>query len=283
MKTFQTILTLRQAVLDYRILGKSIAFVPTMGNLHEGHMELIRVARMRGDIVVASIFVNPLQFGANEDFDSYPNTLEADKQKLIHEDCDILFAPSVTEMYPQGQPITTQVSVKGLGEGYCGESRPGHFEGVATVVTKLFNIVQPDIAFFGEKDYQQLAVIKQLTFDLSLPVEIIGVPTQRNEQGLALSSRNGYLTKDELSIAWQLNQTIEYTHTKLKEGNNDYSTLEKEAKENLTAIGFTPDYFHICQQDNLQKPTSNNKDFVILAAAWLGKARLIDNRSFSIS
>lgn len=282
MKTFKSIQALRQAILQYRIAGKTIAFVPTMGNLHEGHMELIRVARQKSDIVVTSIFVNPLQFGANEDFDSYPKTIKADKEKLAQEDCDILFAPSTGEMYPQGQPIATQVSVQTLADSYCGESRPGHFEGVATVVTKLFNIVQPDVAIFGEKDYQQLIVIKQLTFDLSLPIEIIGVPTQRNEQGLALSSRNGYLTKNELSIAWHLNQTINFTCKQIQEGNTEYDTLEKAAKEKLVAIGFTPDYFHICRQRDLQKPNQQDKSLVILAAAWLGKARLIDNRSFSL-
>lgn len=282
MKTLETIHKLRQAILKYRIAGKTIAFVPTMGNLHEGHMALVRAAQQKSDIVVASIFVNPLQFGANEDFNNYPNTLETDKEKLVQEGCDILFAPSVDEMYPQGQPITTQVSVKSLAEGYCGESRPGHFEGVATVVTKLFNIVLPDIALFGEKDHQQLAVIKQLTFDLSLPIDITGVPTQRNDQGLALSSRNGYLTKNELSIAWHLNQIIKFTHQEIKEGNYDYGTLEKSAKEQLEVIGFIPDYFHICRQQDLQKPEHQDKNLVILAAAWLGKARLIDNQSFTI-
>lgn len=281
MKTFESIETLRKAIHQYRLAGKTISFVPTMGNLHQGHMKLVSVARQKSDIVVASIFVNPLQFGANEDFDSYPKTLDADKDKLSQEGCDILFAPSVTEMYPQGQPIITQVSVKALGNNYCGESRPGHFEGVATVVTKLFNIVQPDVALFGEKDYQQLSVIKQLTFDLSLPIEILGVPTQRNEQGLALSSRNGYLTPNELSTAWQLNQTIESISNQIKNGDTDYDALETTAKNELKSIGFTPDYFHICRQGDLQKPLKEDKNLVILAAAWLGKARLIDNHSFS--
>lgn len=281
MQTFHTISDLRSAIWQRRRQGETIAFVPTMGNLHEGHMELVRVARQQADCVVASIFVNPLQFGANEDFDSYPKTLQADSEKLISNGCDQLFAPSVSEMYPDGQPIATQVSVTTLAKHHCGASRPGHFEGVATVVAKLFAMVQPDIAVFGEKDFQQLAVIRQMTRDLSFPVEIIGVPTQRSPEGLALSSRNSYLTETELATAPVLHQLLQRTKDQILAGETDFAKLRDTANQQLTASGFIPDYFNISRQHDLEPASTNDKDIVILAAAKLGQARLIDNITLS--
>lgn len=281
MKTIASIDLLRQEIRQHRLAGKTIGLVPTMGNLHKGHIELVKVAKKHSDIVVASIFVNPLQFGANEDFSSYPKTMEADQQKLRADGCDLLFAPTVAEMYPNGQPIETQVSVNALANDHCGASRPGHFSGVATVVTKFFGIVQPDIAVFGEKDYQQLAVIKQLTFDLSLPIEIIGVPTKRNQDGLALSSRNGYLSAEEIIIASNLQRVLQRTKESIMDGVTDYPALEEQANNTLKEYGFSPDYFHICDQKLLRPASKEETDIVILAAAKLGKARLIDNLAFS--
>ncbi len=280
MNTVESIKELRQELQQHRMSGKRIAFVPTMGNLHEGHLQLVRKAHQHGDIVVTSIFVNPLQFGANEDFASYPKTLEADKAQLLTEGCHLLFAPTVEEMYPNGQPIATQVAVKSLGKDHCGSSRPGHFEGVATVVTKLFGIVQPDAALFGEKDYQQLAVIRQLTFDLSLPIEVIGVPTERDKNGLALSSRNSYLSSEELAIAANLYKTLNAAKQKLLSHHTTREAIEDSAKQQLEALGFIPDYFTVCRQNDLQPAEVDDKEIVILAAATLGKARLIDNLAF---
>lgn len=279
METCHQIIALRKQIEEYKRQGKRIAFVPTMGNLHAGHMELIRTAHQHGDIVVASVFVNPLQFGASEDFDSYPKTLEQDQQQLADNGCHLLFAPSTNEMYPDGQ-LETLVSVPNLSDKHCGASRPGHFQGVATVVTKLFAIVQPDAAIFGEKDFQQLAVIRQLTKDLSLPVEIVGVATARNQQGLALSSRNGYLSEQELLIAPSLYQILQRTKKAILAGNNDNAALETSAEQFLQTRGFIPDYFHICQQSTLNPASPDDSEIVILAAAKLGKARLIDNITF---
>ena len=201
MNTVKTLRELRAAVAQARAEGKQIGFVPTMGNLHAGHVSLVEIAAQRADFVVASIFVNPLQFGAGEDLDKYPRTLAADQEKLLAAGCHLLFHPDVAEIYPHGMGDQTRVSVPGVSEGLCGASRPGHFEGVATVVTKLFNMVQPDLAVFGEKDYQQLAVIRALVQDLNMPIQIIGAPTQRAEDGLALSSRNGYLSDEQRAAA----------------------------------------------------------------------------------
>ncbi|WP_207061389.1 pantoate--beta-alanine ligase [Motiliproteus sp. SC1-56] len=270
----------RAKVAEARGKGLRIAFVPTMGNLHPGHMSLIDEARRQGDYVVASIFVNPLQFGANEDLDSYPRTLEADQAQLAAKGCDLLFAPTVEEMYPGGAGLQTQVDVPELGRQHCGASRPGHFRGVATVVTKLFGIVQPDVAIFGCKDFQQLAVIRALTRDLSLPVTIVGAPTARNEAGLALSSRNGYLSAEEFEIAPALYRTLEETRRAIEAGESDYPALQARANAALQNAGFTPDYFHICRQDDLQPAEVADRKLVILAAAKLGGARLIDNLAF---
>lgn len=277
MQTLHQIAELRQQIQAARQAGKRIAFVPTMGNLHAGHMSLVDEARRHADLVVASIFVNPLQFGANEDLDSYPRTLEADQSKLKAHGCELLFAPSANEMYPDGNNLPTHVEVSGLSDIHCGASRPGHFRGVATVVTKLFCIVQPDVAVFGKKDYQQLAVIRQMTRDLSLPVEIVGVDTFRNEHGLALSSRNGYLSEPEIEQATAIFRSLNRLAEQLQNGCKDFSQLEEQANQQLEDHGFRRDYVRICRQQDLQPATRDDKQLVILAAAKLGPARLIDN------
>lgn len=281
MKTETTINGLRAALRAARQTGKSIALVPTMGNLHEGHIALIKTARQRADIVVASIFVNPTQFGVNEDFDKYPRTLAADSALLAEARCDILFAPDATEMYPDGRQQNTVVSVSGITDILCGKSRPGHFAGVATVVSKLFNIVQPDMAFFGEKDYQQLAVIRCFTRELCFPVEIIGAPTVRAEDGLALSSRNGFLSEDERHLAPHVHQTLNNLKNAIINGSRDYAMLTQAGIAHLEKCGFTPDYLEIRRQD-LAAATPEDNQLVILVAAKLGSTRLIDNLAFSI-
>lgn len=282
MKTETTITGLRGALRAARKAGKSIAFVPTMGNLHDGHITLVKTAKRSADIVVASIFVNPTQFGVNEDFDKYPRTLVADSALLANADCDLLFAPDAREMYPDGRTQLTTVSVGGITDVLCGASRPGHFSGVATVVSKLFNIVQPDMAFFGEKDYQQLAVIRCLTRELCFPVEIIGVPTVRADDGLALSSRNGFLSEDDRKQAPLLYQTLTSLRTAIQSGQRDYAMLAGAAQEHLAKCGFTPDYLEIRRQD-LTSASPDDKALVILVAAKLGSTRLIDNLAFELA
>lgn len=276
MQTLHTIAELRAAVRQHRQAGKRIALVPTMGNLHRGHLRLVETALQQADVVITSIFVNPLQFGANEDLDSYPRTLAEDQQQLAAVGCHLVFAPSVTEVYPDGQAQQTLVEVPGLSDLHCGASRPGHFRGVTTVVCKLFNMVQPDIAVFGLKDYQQVAVIRKMVRDLCIPVEIIGVPTERADSGLALSSRNGYLTAEELTAAATLQQTLQQTAAAISRGESDFPALEEAACNTLEAAGFRRDYYCIVDRDSLQ-PARPEDDKVILAAAFLGRARLIDN------
>lgn len=282
MKTETTITGLRGALRAARKAGKSVAFVPTMGNLHDGHITLVRAAKRRADIVVASIFVNPTQFGANEDFDKYPRTLAADSALLADADCDLLFAPDAREMYPDGRSQLTTVSVSGITEALCGASRPGHFNGVATVVSKLFNIVQPDMALFGEKDYQQLAVIRCMARELCFPLEIIGVPTVRAEDGLALSSRNGFLSAEERQQAPQLYQTLRNLRSAIESGQRDYAMLAQAAQGHLAKCGFVPDYLEVRRQD-LGLPGPDDKALVILVAAKLGSTRLIDNLAFDLA
>ncbi len=260
-----------------------IAFVPTMGNLHSGHIHLIHEAHKEGDTVVCSIFVNPMQFGPNEDLDSYPRTLEADSEKLSAAGCHILFAPSASEIYPNGLDSQTLVNVPELGEELCGAARPGHFTGVTTIVSKLFNIVQPDVALFGQKDYQQLAIIRKMAQDLCMPLEIKGVATVRSESGLALSSRNGYLTQEELEIAPTLYQTLVKIRQLIEAGQADFDKLCQQAKTELNAKGFITDYLSIRRQSDLKPADSKDTRLVILAAAHLGKARLIDNIAFALN
>lgn len=278
MQTVTTRAALRAALEPARRAGQTIALVPTMGNLHRGHIKLVETARRRADIVVTSLFVNPLQFGANEDLDSYPRTLAADQEKLQAAGCDLLFAPGVDEIYPDGQENQTLVEVPGLSDLHCGASRPGHFRGVTTVVCKLFNLVQPHLALFGRKDYQQLAVIGKMVRDLCIPVEVVGVATERAADGLALSSRNGYLTPEQLAIAPLLYQTLCQTAAAVRNGATDFSALEQQAQQRLEAHGFQRDYFRILCRDTLLPPApGENRPLVILAAARLGRARLIDN------
>ncbi|WP_460160049.1 pantoate--beta-alanine ligase [Pseudomonas sp. S3_F07] len=277
MNTVKTVRELRAAVARARGEGKRIAFVPTMGNLHSGHVALVTKAAQRADFVVASIFVNPLQFGAGEDLDKYPRTLAADQEKLLQAGCHLLFAPSVEEMYPDGMAGQTRVSVPQLSEGLCGASRPGHFEGVATVVSKLFNMVQPDLAVFGQKDYQQLAVIRALVHDLNMPIQIIGEPTVRAEDGLALSSRNGFLSPDQRAVAPVVYRVLSQIAEAIKQGRRDFQALIGEQLKQLEAAGLRPDYLEIRHAKTLRPALNEDRDLVILVAAFLGTTRLIDN------
>lgn len=282
MITVETIADLRHTIGRWRAAGERVALVPTMGNLHEGHLDLVRKARSLADRVAVSIFVNPLQFGAGEDFASYPRTLIDDSDKLSAVKTDLLFTPQVAEMYPRPQAEQTKIEVPGLSGLFCGASRPGHFVGVATVVCKLFNMVQPDLALFGEKDYQQLMVIRQMVEDLAIPVTIHGLPTVREVDGLARSSRNGYLTDSERSTAPALYRQLQQTVAGIKQGKQDFAALERQAISRLEAEGFTPDYYAIRRAADLGEPEPGEKSLVILAAAHLGKARLIDNIQFNI-
>lgn len=277
MNTVKTVRELRAAVARARGEGKRIAFVPTMGNLHSGHVALVTKAAQRADFVVASIFVNPLQFGAGEDLDKYPRTLAADQEKLLQAGCHLLFAPSVEEMYPDGMTGQTRVSVPQLSEGLCGASRPGHFEGVATVVSKLFNMVQPDLAVFGQKDFQQLAVIRALVHDLNMPIQIIGEPTVRAEDGLALSSRNGFLSPEQRAVAPVVYRSLSLIAEAIRQGQRDFPALIGEQLKQLEAAGLRPDYLEIRHAKTLRPALSEDRNLVILVAAFLGTTRLIDN------
>jgi pantoate--beta-alanine ligase len=264
----------------------TIAFVPTMGNLHAGHLALIQKAKTLADCVVASIFVNPLQFGPKEDFATYPKTEAADIEKLEQLNVDALFLPKVNEIYPHGSESLTKITVAGLSDDLCGKSRPGHFAGVATVVAKLFNIVQPHIAIFGEKDYQQLTVIRQMVADLNFPIQIISAPTEREPDGLAMSSRNQYLTTEERKIAPQLYATLHWIKAQITSGNTDYASLIGAAATQLNGHGtpcpyFKIDYVAIRAQNTLALPSLGDANLVILCAAFLRKTRLIDNLIFS--
>jgi len=273
---------LRGQVAEWRGAGERVALVPTMGNLHEGHLALVRRGHELADRVVVSIFVNPMQFGEGEDFEAYPRTMEADAGKLIEAKADLLFTPTVAEVYPKPQSEQTRVEVPNISDILCGASRPGHFVGVATVVCKLFNMVQPDVAVFGEKDFQQLMVIRRMVEDLCIPVEIHGLPTVREEDGLAMSSRNGYLSEEERARAPALYRILQLIAVAIKTGDKDFTGLEAQAKAELEKAGFRPDYFHIRRTADLSEPTAGDRALVILAAAHLGKARLIDNLSVSL-
>lgn len=282
MKTVHTIRELRKEIHHQRMDGKSIGFVPTMGNLHEGHITLIKEGLLQTDFMVSSVFVNPTQFGEGEDFADYPRTLPQDQQKLEAAGCDLLFAPPVDEMYPGDQDKWAKVVVTEITSDHCGASRPGHFDGVSTVVTKLFNIVKPDVALFGKKDFQQLAVIRRMTTALCFDIEIFGVETVREDNGLAMSSRNGFLTADEKQRAATLYQCLCKAKDDIMQGNTDFESIRLQAIETLQQSGFDPDYFNICRDDNLKPATPEDENLVILAAARMGKARLIDNIDFSL-
>lgn len=274
MKTETTIQGLTASLAPARTTKKLIGFVPTMGNLHEGHLTLVRAAKKICDVVVVSIFVNPIQFGVGEDFDSYPRTLEQDQRLLADVGCDIVFAPSVEQMYGKN-PRLTNITVSDITNDLCGLQRPGHFDGVAVVVTKLFNIVQPNFAFFGEKDYQQLAVIRQFVRDLNMPLEVIGVPIARAEDGLALSSRNGYLSEENRQKAPSIYQSLKAAEQSLQTGIALADVLTN-IKATLTQAGFVVDYVE-ARTPALQKVDAFDQDVVLFVAAKLGVTRLIDN------
>ena len=270
MQVIATVAALRVRLRD----ENNIAFVPTMGNLHEGHLDLVRIARGQGKCVVVSIFVNPLQFGANEDFSRYPRTLKQDCELLEKSGVNVVFTPDERELYPVSQQVTVEPP---LANDLCGAFRPGHFRGVATVVLKLLNIVQPQVAVFGKKDYQQLYVVRQLVTQLNLPTEIVGGETVRAPDGLALSSRNQYLSAAERTEAVYLYQTLLVMHQALLNGAGDFAGLEQQAAEALTARGWRVDYVAVRTQASLTRPDAGERNLVILAAAWLGQTRLIDN------
>lgn len=276
MKTLHHISELRALMATWRRAGERIALVPTMGNLHAGHLKLVEMARAQADRVLTSLFVNPLQFGPKEDLDAYPRTLARDTELLAAAGNDGLFAPSEAEVYPDGREGRVRVEVPGLSDILCGAARPGHFSGVATVVTKLFNMVQPDVALFGKKDYQQLLVIRRLCRDLNLDVEIIGCPTVREADGLAMSSRNGYLSSEERALAPRLFVQLQRSAEAMRAG-EDLAAIERDASQRLASSGFAPDYVSIRRQSDLAEPGPDDRSLVILAAARLGKARLIDN------
>jgi len=254
----------------------TIALVPTMGNLHSGHLQLVKRARELGERVVVSIFVNPMQFAAHEDLDRYPRTFAADCEALAEAGADVVFAPTVADVYPRGLAAQTAITVPEISDMLCGASRPGHFTGVATIVAKLFNMVQPQVAVFGEKDFQQLQVIRLMTQDLSLPVDIVGEPTMRATDGLALSSRNGYLTAQERQQAPQLFQQLQACAQQLQAGDTP-DQVEQNGQAALTSAGFKVDYLAVRRAQDLQPPQAQDKDLVILVAAYLGSTRLIDN------
>jgi pantoate--beta-alanine ligase len=277
MQSVTTIEAVRAHVRAWRAAGQRVAFVPTMGNLHAGHISLLSTARARADRVLASVFVNPLQFGPNEDFASYPRTPLEDERLLTEARCDLLFTPSVAEIYPCDGSQLTLVSVRGLSDILCGQFRPGHFEGVATVVAKLFGIVAPDVAVFGEKDYQQFMLIRRMTLDLAIPVEVIGAPTVRGSDGLALSSRNRYLTGEEHTRAPAIYRALRAAVAAIAAGNRDYAAIEGQGWRTLETAGLRPDYFSIRSALDLSSPDSDASELIVLTAARLGRSRLIDN------
>ena len=268
---------LAEQIAEWRHNDEHIALVPTMGSLHAGHLSLVELAREHAERVVVSIFVNPTQVGKDEDYDEYPRTLELDKRRLKTAAVDMIFAPDVETLYPFGPDKATTVSVPGLTENFCGATRPGHFDGVTTVVARLFAVVQPDVAVFGQKDYQQQLVIRRMAEDLGLPISIITGETIRNDDGLAMSSRNSYLSDEERAIAPVLYETLSYVGQELQSGRRNFVELEATAGERLAAAGFDVDYFAIRRALNLEIPDRDCDDLVVLTAAQLGSARLIDN------
>ena len=283
MLIIETLPLLRQQIRRLRMEGKRVALVPTMGNLHDGHMKLVDEAKARADVVVVSIFVNPMQFDRPEDLARYPRTLQEDCEKLNKRKVDLVFAPSVKEIYPNGTETHTYVDVPGLSTMLEGASRPGHFRGVSTIVSKLFNMVQPDIACFGEKDFQQLALIRKMVADMGFDIEIVGVPIMRAKDGLALSSRNGYLTAEQRKIAPGLYKVLSSIADKLQAGERDLDEIIAIAGQELNEKGFRADDIQIRDADTLLEVSENSKRAVILVAAWLGDARLIDNKMVELA
>ncbi|EMX96846.1 TPA: pantoate--beta-alanine ligase [Escherichia coli] len=283
MLIIETLPLLRQQIRRLRMEGKRVALVPTMGNLHDGHMKLVDEAKARADVVVVSIFVNPMQFDRPEDLARYPRTLQEDCEKLNKRKVDLVFAPSVKEIYPNGTETHTYVDVPGLSAMLEGASRPGHFRGVSTIVSKLFNLVQPDIACFGEKDFQQLALIRKMVADMGFDIEIVGVPIMRAKDGLALSSRNGYLTAEQRKIAPGLYKVLSSIADKLQAGERDLDEIITIAGQELNEKGFRADDIQIRDADTLLEVSETSKRAVILVAAWLGDARLIDNKMVELA
>jgi len=283
MYTISSIANLRETIKEWRKKGESIAFIPTMGNLHDGHISLVEHALGRTDHTVVSVFVNPLQFGEGEDYQGYPRTLNADREQLAIREVDILFVPNLNEMYPEGMENHAQVVLpENLTNILCGVSRPTHFAGVTTVVAKLFNIIQPDMAIFGEKDYQQLFLIKKMVQDLCMPIEVVGKPIIREKNKLAMSSRNQYLTAAQREVAPNLFATLNNMRQRIQDGERDFDKLTDQAQTTLSELGFKPDYISIRNRDTLAVSTDTDKNLIILAAAYLGKARLLDNIKCSI-
>ncbi|MGS06979.1 pantoate--beta-alanine ligase [Escherichia coli] len=283
MLIIETLPLLRQQIRRLRMEGKRVALVPTMGNLHDGHMKLVDEAKARADVVVVSIFVNPMQFDRPEDLARYPRTLQEDCEKLNKRKVDLVFAPSVKEIYPNGTETHTYVDVPGLSTMLEGASRPGHFRGVSTIVSKLFNLLQPDIACFGEKDFQQLALIRKMVADMGFDIEIVGVPIMRAKDGLALSSRNGYLTAEQRKIAPGLYKVLSSIADKLQAGERDLDEIITIAGQELNEKGFRADDIQIRDADTLLEVSETSKRAVILVAAWLGDARLIDNKMVELA
>ncbi|EEW2532081.1 pantoate--beta-alanine ligase [Escherichia coli] len=283
MLIIETLPLLRQQIRRLRMEGKRVALVPTMVNLHDGHMKLVDEAKARADVVVVSIFVNPMQFDRPEDLARYPRTLQEDCEKLNKRKVDLVFAPSVKEIYPNGTETHTYVDVPGLSTMLEGASRPGHFRGVSTIVSKLFNLVQPDIACFGEKDFQQLALIRKMVADMGFDIEIVGVPIMRAKDGLALSSRNGYLTAEQRKIAPGLYKVLSSIADKLQVGERDLDEIITIAGQELNEKGFRADDIQIRDADTLLEVSETSKRAVILVAAWLGDARLIDNKMVELA
>ena len=277
MRVVRSVEEVRAQVRVWRKAGQRIALVPTMGNLHAGHISLLQLARQRGDRVVVSIFVNPLQFGPEEDYARYPRTPDDDIRMLEEAQCDLLFAPGVDELYAEGGSQRTLVTVRGLSEILCGVVRPGHFDGVATVVAKLFGVVAPDVAVFGEKDFQQFRVVQLMTRDLAIPVEVVGAPTVRADDGLALSSRNRYLSAEDRARAPAVYRSLQEGAARLRAGVRDFASIENAGAALLVAAGMKVDYYAVRDADDLALPSSVTREFVLLTAVRLGNARLIDN------
>lgn len=283
MLTEHSVTELRKRIARWRDIDQKVALVPTMGNLHSGHIALVKHAQKLADRVVVSIFVNPMQFGPHEDFADYPRTPDADKLQLAVAGTDLLFTPEVDEVYPGGMDKVSRVEVPAFDGILDGAARPGHFTGVATVVSKLFNMVQPDVAIFGEKDYQQLLVIRRMTADLCMPIQVVGHPTVREADGLAMSSRNQYLSKAERAQAPLLRRVLSETGARLRDGSKDFAGLGAQARHHLEEGGFKPDYVEVRDADTLAPAGADDPRLVVLAAAWLGKARLIDNVTVDLS
>ena len=281
MMTATTIAAVREQVSRWHAAGERVVFVPTMGNLHAGHVSLIETARAHGKRFVASIFVNPMQFGPNEDFAHYPRTPTLDAKMLSEAGCDLMFMPDVGEIYPNGAETATRVEVPGISNILCGEFRPGHFEGVATIVAKLFNIVDADVAIFGEKDFQQLTVIRRMAADLCLRVEIVGAPTVRESDGLAMSSRNQYLDEGQRRVAPAIYRQLQQAVAALQSGVRDYAGIESAGRAALDGAGFRTDYFSVRDAKTLAPAKPDTRHFVVLTASRLGKARLIDNIQYT--